>query len=77
MIYGYDGDFDTIKTGDDNYSDNGLLNPDRIPNPHVYEVGYFYQNIWTTPGDLSKVKSIFTMRISSVICLPIIWNGKC
>ena len=54
MIYGYDGDFDTIKTGDDNYSDNGLLNPDRIPNPHVYEVGYFYQNIWTTPGDLSK-----------------------
>lgn len=54
MIYGYDGDFDTIKTSDDNYSDNGLLNPDRIPNPHVYEVGYFYQNIWTTPGDLSK-----------------------
>ena len=54
MIYGYDGDFDNFSTGDFNYSDNGLLNPDRIPNPHIYEVSYFYQNIWTTAGDLSK-----------------------
>lgn len=54
MIYGYDGDFSDFRTGDFNYSDNGLLNPDRIPNPHIYEVAYFYQNIWTTVGDLSK-----------------------
>lgn len=54
MIYGYDGDFDNFRTGDLNYSDNGLLNPDRIPNPHIYEVSYFYQNIRTTAGDLSK-----------------------
>ena len=54
MIYGYDGDFDNFSTGDFNYSDNGLLNPDRIPNPHIYEVSYFYQNIRTTAGDLSK-----------------------
>lgn len=54
MIYGYDGDFSDFRTGDFNYSDNGLLNPDRIPNPHIYEVAYFYQNIWTTAGDLSK-----------------------
>ena len=38
MIYAYGGDF----------------SPDRVPNPHMYEVGYFYQNIWTTPADLSK-----------------------
>ena len=25
-----------------------------MPNPHAYEVGYFYQNIWTTPADLAK-----------------------
>ena len=54
MIYGYDGDFDDYKTKDDNYMVNGLFGPDRVPNPHSYEVRYFYQNIWTTPGDLSK-----------------------
>ena len=31
-----------------------MISPDRVPNPHAYEVGYFYQNIWTTPADLSK-----------------------
>lgn len=25
-----------------------------MPNPHAYEVGYFYQNIWTTVADLAK-----------------------
>ncbi len=54
MIYGYDGDFAAYSTNDFNYCNNGLFNPDRIPNPHVYEVAYFYQNIWTTAGDLSK-----------------------
>ena len=25
-----------------------------MPNPHAYEVAYFYQDIWTTPADLAK-----------------------
>lgn len=54
MIYGYDGDFSAYSTNDFNYSDNGLFSPDRVPNPHVYEVAYFYQNIWTAVGDVSK-----------------------
>lgn len=54
MIYGYDGDFGVYSTNDFNYCNNGLFSPDRIPNPHVYEVAHFYQNIWTTAGDLSK-----------------------
>ena len=54
MIYGYDGDFEDYKTNDNNYSVKGLVSPDRRPNPHSYEVRYFYQNIWTTAGDLSK-----------------------
>lgn len=53
-IYGYDGDFSAYSTNDFNYSDNGLFSPDRIPNPHVYEVAHFYQNIWTALGDVSK-----------------------
>lgn len=53
-IYAYGGDFNRFETEHNNYCDNGLVNPDRIPNPHMYEVGYFYQSIWTTPADLCK-----------------------
>ena len=53
-MYAYDGDFDDYATGDHNYSGNGLVNPDRIPNPHSHEIRYFYQNIWTTAGDLAQ-----------------------
>ena len=53
-IYAYGGDFNKYDGSDNNFCDNGLISPDRIPNPHAYEVGYFYQNIWTTAADLSK-----------------------
>ncbi|EYA73273.1 beta galactosidase small chain family protein [Bacteroides fragilis str. S24L15] len=53
-IYGYGGDFNKYDASDNNFNDNGLVSPDRRPNPHAHEVGYFYQSIWTTPGDLSK-----------------------
>lgn len=54
MIYAYGGDFNAFDASDNNFCDNGLISPDRKPNPHMYEVGYYYQNIWTTAGDLSK-----------------------
>lgn len=54
MIYAYGGDFNRFDASDNNFCDNGLISPDRKPNPHMYEVGYFYQNIWTSAGDLSK-----------------------
>lgn len=54
MIYAYGGDFNRFDASDNNFCDNGLISPDRVPNPHMYEVGHFYQNIWTTPADLSK-----------------------
>jgi len=53
-IYGYGGDFNKYDASDNNFVDNGLIGPDRIPNPHMYEVGHFYQNIWATPVDLQK-----------------------
>ena len=52
MIYAYGGDFNRFDASDNNFCDNGLISPDRVPNPHMYEVGYFYQNIWTTASDL-------------------------
>ena len=54
MIYAYGGDFNRFDASDYNFCDNGLISPDRIPNPHMYEVGYYYQNIWTTLTDASK-----------------------
>ncbi len=54
MIYTYGGDYGRYTVDDNNFCSNGLVSPDRKPNPHMYEVGYFYQNIWTTPVDLAK-----------------------
>ena len=53
-IYGYGGDFNKYDGSDNNFCDNGLISPDRVPNPHMYEVGRIYQDIWTTPADLKN-----------------------
>ena len=54
MIYAYGGDFNRYDASDINFCNNGLISPDRIPNPHAYEVRHFYQNIWTTPANLKN-----------------------
>ena len=54
MIYGYGGDFNRFDASDGNFCVNGLISPDRVPNPHMYEVGYIYQSIRTTPADLQQ-----------------------
>lgn len=57
MIYAYAGDFNRSDNPVyKNFCNNGLISPDRKPNPHSYEVRYFYQNIWTLPEDLLKGK---------------------
>lgn len=53
-IYAYGGDFNPYDASDQNFCDNGLIGPDRIPNPHMYEVGHIYQSIWTTLADLQN-----------------------
>lgn len=54
MIYKYGGDYNAYDASDNNFNNNGLVSPDRIPNPHLTEVGYYYQSIWATPVDLNK-----------------------
>lgn len=51
-IYAYEGDFGRYPTSDHNFNCNGIINPDRKPNPHANEVRYYYQNIWATAKDL-------------------------
>lgn len=53
-IYGYGGDFNRYDASDNNFMDNGLIGPDRIPNPHMNEVSYYYQSIWATPANLQQ-----------------------
>lgn len=48
QIYAYGGDYNNYDPSDNNFNCNGLLLPDRQPSPQIYEVGYHYQNIWTT-----------------------------
>ena len=81
MIYAYGGDFNRYDANDQNFCDNGLISPDREPNPHMYEVGYYYQNIWTEPVDLPKGRiSIFNenfFKDLSDVCLEweVLENG--
>ena len=53
-FYAYGGDFNVYDASSQNFCDNGVINPDRISNPHADEVSYFYQNIWVKPVDLKK-----------------------
>ncbi|MDD3080479.1 MAG: glycoside hydrolase family 2 TIM barrel-domain containing protein [Paludibacter sp.] len=53
-IYAYGGDYNKYDASDDNFLDNGLVNPDRGLNPHAHEVKYYYQSIWAEPLDLQN-----------------------
>lgn len=55
-IYKYGGDYNDYDPSDNNFNCNGLIGPDRVPNPHAYETGYYYQNIWASPVDLNTGK---------------------
>ena len=62
--WAYGGDFGDYPN-DGNFLCNGLVNPDRTPNPHLYEVRKVYQNIKVEPAEpaagkvLVRNKNIF------------------
>ena len=55
-IFTYGGDYGKYPASDYNFNCNGLIAPDRRLNPHAYEVGYFYQNVWVKDIDLKQGK---------------------
>ncbi len=59
MVYGYGGDWNPYDASDINFCDNGLISPDRVPNPHMHEVAYQQQNIWSSLGEDRKSVEIF------------------
>ena len=52
-FWAYGGDYGD-KPNDDNFCINGLVQPDRKPNPHFYEVKKVYQNVSVRAVDLEK-----------------------
>ena len=53
-IFTYGGDYGKYPASDHNFNCNGIIAPDRRLNPHAYEVGYYYQNIWVTDKGLKE-----------------------
>lgn len=52
--FAYGGDFGRDLPSSNNFNNNGLLTPDRKPNPHMDEVRTIYQSIWTDAVDVAK-----------------------
>lgn len=55
-IWTYGGDYGRFPASDNNFNCNGVINPDRVPNPHAYEIQYYYQNIWAKLTDAKAGK---------------------
>jgi len=53
-IWMFGGDEGRYPATDHNFNCNGVIAPDRRPNPHAYEVQYYYQNIWAKNLNLDK-----------------------
>jgi len=60
MYYTYGGDYGNNMPSDSSFCINGLVNPDRVPNPQLYETKKVYQNIEIKPKDLLNGK--FTIK---------------
>lgn len=52
--YAYGGDYNKYDASDNNFLNNGLINPDRGFNPHMNEVAYYYQSIWASAANLTN-----------------------
>jgi beta-galactosidase len=56
MYYTFGGDYGTNKPSDNSFCLNGLVNPDRKPNPQLWETKKVYQNIAIEALDLTTGK---------------------
>ncbi len=54
VYYAFGGDFNPYDASDGNFLNNGLLNPDRVPNPHMFELKRVLQSIWVKSVDVDR-----------------------
>lgn len=62
QIWGYGGDWNHYDASGKNFCNNGLFAPDRTPNPHLYEVRYWQQPVWSRLGEDGQTLSVFNER---------------
>ena len=64
----YGGDYNKHDASDNNFNCNGFITADRKLTPQAYEIGYYYQNIWTTykDGQLDIYNENFFRNLSDV-----------
>jgi len=77
-FFAYGGDFGDFPT-DKNFCCNGLVQPDRVPNPHAWEVRKVYQNIKVTPVNESNEKfkvtnKYFFTNLKEFVCEWVLRN---
>ncbi|SMO77163.1 beta-galactosidase [Saccharicrinis carchari] len=58
MYFAYGGEYGTNMPSDNSFCLNGLVNPDRKPNPQLHETKKVYQNISVEAKDLDKLQFI-------------------
>ncbi|MCH5175661.1 MAG: beta-galactosidase [Prevotellaceae bacterium] len=82
QIWTYGGDYGRFPASDNNFNSNGVINPDRVPNPHAYEIQYYYQNIWATLTDAAAGKveiyneNFFKSLDDVILSYEILVNGE-
>lgn len=76
MIYAYGGDYGYNMPSDNNFCNNGVFSPDRIGNPHLDEVKYIMQSIWTelTDVQVGKVNVYNEYSFSSLENFYLVWE---
>jgi len=78
-FFAYGGDFGPPGTpSDGNFLCNGLIQPDRKPNPHAYEVKKVYQYINTSPVDLEDgiIRLINRFDFTNLNTVILHWSVK-
>ena len=82
-IFAYAGDYNDWDSNDDkNFNNNGFISPDRKLNPHAYEVGYQYQNVWAKAidakaGKIEVYNENFFRNIDNYkLCWTLLADGK-
>ena len=77
-IFTYGGDYGRYPASDHNFNCNGVIAPDRRLNPHAYEVGYYYQNVWITEKNLKEgeIEVYNENFFKSLDDLELVWQVK-
>ena len=77
-IFTYGGDYGRYPASDHNFNCNGVIAPDRRLNPHAYEVGYYYQNVWLTDKSLKdgQFEIYNEYFFKSLDDLELVWKVK-